>query len=116
MSKWKDMSPFQFNKLVVTRFRARWHKRLMKTKSPSAIRVFFPICFVAFLVSSDAICQEKNTSEWHARSLPFRVLNATNSGSSLWVCGTDEAVAVSTDAGEHWQVRPTAPDGAALLN
>jgi Photosynthesis system II assembly factor YCF48 len=87
----------------------------MKVKSLSVVRVFLSICFVTLFVSS-AICQDKSESDWHARSVPFRVLNTTNSGSSLWVCGTDEAVAVSTDAGEHWQVKHTTPDGAVLLN
>lgn len=87
----------------------------MKVRSLSIVGVFLLISFVAFFVSR-AICQDKSESDWHARSVPFRVLNATSSGSSLWVCGTDEAVAVSSDAGEHWQVKHTTPDGAVLLN
>jgi hypothetical protein len=34
----------------------------------------------------------------------------------LWICGIDESVAVSSDAGEHWQVKHETTNGGVLLN
>ncbi len=53
---------------------------------------------------------------WQPSNLPFRVLNVASDGSSLWACGADEAIAVSTDGGTHWQLRHQAPDGNLLLS
>ena len=33
----------------------------------------------------------------------------------MWICGTDESIATSSD-GEHWQVKHSKVDGAVLLN
>jgi hypothetical protein len=41
--------------------------------------------------------QEKSISAWNALDFQFRVLNTTASSGSLWICGTDEAIAVSSD-------------------
>jgi len=60
--------------------------------------------------------ESKSISEWHAQNLPFRVLNTTSTGTSLWVCGTDEGIAMSSDDGGHWQVKHQTVDGAVLLN
>src|SRR5438132_5809363 len=85
-------------------------------KSNRRLRSLLPlICFVQ-LFGSAAFCQDKAAPEWQARDLTFRALNATGNSSSIWVCGTDETVAVSNDAGEHWQVKHSKPDGAVLLN
>jgi hypothetical protein len=85
----------------------------MKSKGlcPLLFLISFAACFV-----SDAISQVNGTPEWQARGFSFRVLDATSNGSLLWVCGTDETVAVSTDAGEHWQVKHAKQGGAVLLN
>ena len=60
--------------------------------------------------------QEKSVSAWNAHDFQFRVLNTTASSGSLWICGTDEAIAVSSDDGQHWDVKHYAPDGNSLLN
>lgn len=60
--------------------------------------------------------QEKPVSAWNAHDLQFRVLNITANFGSLWICGTDEAVAVSSDDGQNWDVKHRTPDGNLLLN
>jgi hypothetical protein len=53
---------------------------------------------------------------WRTINLPFRPLNITSRGSMLWVCGTDESIAVTSDGGAHWQVKHQTNDGNLLLN
>jgi len=60
--------------------------------------------------------QEKPVSAWNAHDFEFRVLNTTASSGSLWICGTDEAIAVSSDDGQNWDVKHRTPDGNSLLN
>src|ERR1700751_1069824 len=60
--------------------------------------------------------QEKPVSAWSAHDFQFRVLNTTASSGSLWICGTDEAIAVSSDDGQKWEVKHRTPDGNSLLN
>jgi len=43
--------------------------------------------------------QEQTSPDWHSYDLPFRVLNITSTGQLLWICGTDETIAVSSDNG-----------------
>jgi photosystem II stability/assembly factor-like uncharacterized protein len=84
----------------------------------SDIRSLVPFV-VLFLLPSLTIAgagQEKPGSAWIAHDFQFRVLNTTSSSGSLWICGTDEAIAVSSDDGRNWDVRHHAPDGNSLLN
>jgi Photosynthesis system II assembly factor YCF48 len=69
-----------------------------------------------FVVLVTAVGEDKTPSEWHTSDLPFRVLNAISAGSSFWVCGTDESVAVSSDGGQHWTIKHKMNDGGVLLN
>src|SRR5277367_4067206 len=55
-------------------------------------------------------------SDWRPVDLSFRPLNITNSGSSLWTCGTDEGIAVSSDSGSHCQIKHRTTDSNLLLN
>jgi hypothetical protein len=43
------------------------------------------------------------------------VLGVASSGTSLWTCGTDEAIAASTDGGAHWQLKHQTLGGNLLL-
>jgi hypothetical protein len=60
--------------------------------------------------------QEKPVSAWKAHDLQFRVLNTTASSGSMWICGTDEAIALSSDDGQNWDVKHSTTDGNLLLN
>jgi len=74
------------------------------------------ICLAILLANVSAIGQEQRSSDWESHDLPFRVLNLTSDGHSLWTCGADEGVAVSADNGVHWQVKHQTADGGLLLN
>jgi len=86
----------------------------MRKKTVAPILLVLLIQSAIFAVG--AASEDMTASDWQPRNFPFRVLNTTSVGASLWTCGTDESVAVSTDAGEHWQVKHETPDGAVLLN
>lgn len=85
----------------------------MKTKSIASF-ISLSLCLVHF--SSAFGFSENLVSDWHTVDLPFRPLNVASNGSLLWACGTDEAIAVSSDAGAHWQVKHQTTDGNLLLN
>ncbi|HXA00243.1 MAG TPA: YCF48-related protein [Candidatus Dormibacteraeota bacterium] len=52
---------------------------------------------------------------WKKISLPHRPMDITNSGKTLWVCGTDEMIATSKDDGLTWQVKHESLDGEVLV-
>jgi hypothetical protein len=80
------------------------------------VRVVFLIYFATLFSAAGNASEDKLVFDWHPKTLPFRVLNITSVGSSLWVCGADETIAVSPDGGEHWQVKHKTADGPVLLN
>jgi hypothetical protein len=84
-------------------------KYVRKTLFPPRILL---ICLVACCVSG-SFAQSR---DWHRRDLPFKVLGITSNGSSLWACGPNEAIAVSSDDGASWQVKHQTSDGGLLLN
>lgn len=60
--------------------------------------------------------QEKSVSAWNASGLQFRVLNTTSNSGFMWICGTDETIAVSSDDGQNWSVKHSTLDGNSLVN
>ena len=79
----------------------------------SHIRRFVTFVALFFLLSwtITGAGQEKPVSAWSGHDFQFRVLNTTASSGSLWICGTDEAIAVSSDDGQNWEVKHRIPDG-----
>jgi Photosynthesis system II assembly factor YCF48 len=57
---------------------------------------------------------EQRPAEWHSVDFAFRVLDTTSAGNSLWICGTEETIAVSHDNGSHWQIKRNTPGGPSL--
>jgi hypothetical protein len=57
-----------------------------------------------------------NKAKWTRVNVPFRPLNITAVGNSLWACGTNETIAVSSDGGQTWAVRHQTRDGDVLLD
>jgi hypothetical protein len=93
-----------------------WFRRLnMKTKRFKQLTALL-VCLAAFISNRLAFGEERPSPAWHTSSVPFRVLAITSNGSSLWAGGTDEAIAVSSDFGAHWQLKHRTPDGNLLLN
>jgi hypothetical protein len=84
----------------------------------SAIRTLVPLVAPILLLSwaITSIGGDKPSSAWSAHNFQFHVLNTTAGSGSLWVCGTDEAIAMSSDDGKNWEVRHHTPDGNSLLN
>ncbi|MGB8655803.1 MAG: hypothetical protein WA737_12065 [Candidatus Acidiferrales bacterium] len=73
-------------------------------------------CVLILLPAPLIAGQDQVSSDWHGVDLPFRVLNVASAAQKLWVCGTDETIAVSSDNGAHWQVKHRIADGGLLLN
>src|SRR6266851_7971814 len=88
-------------------------------KSDSIIQTFLPVLACVLLLSlafTSAGSEEKPSPGWASQAFQFRVLNTTGNSGSLWVCGTDEAIAVSADDGRHWEVKHQTPDGNSVLS
>jgi len=88
----------------------------MKKKAAATARLLLPACVCVLLATTLAAGQEQLSPGWHSYDFSFRVLNITSTGHLLWVCGTDETIAVSSDNGTHWQVKHQTADGGLLLN
>lgn len=73
-------------------------------------------CLFIFAFAICATCEEKPEKNWHVSNLPFRAINITSNGSTLWACGSDESLAVSSDNGMTWNLKHHQPDGNLLLN
>ena len=86
----------------------------MKSDIRIVVRLIALSLFLSWTIASAG--QEKPVSAWDAHDFQFRVLNTTASSGSLWICGTDEAIAVSSDDGRNWDVKHHTPDGDSLLN
>jgi hypothetical protein len=85
-------------------------------KAACRLRLGVLVCFCLLSTSGVAAAQVETASDWHSYDFAFRVLNITSAGKLLWVCGTDESIAVSSDNGAHWQVKHQTIDGGLLLN
>lgn len=57
-----------------------------------------------------------NTTQWVGVALPFRPFNITALKDEMWVCGTNEMIAVSTDGGVNWRMQHQKSDGEILTN
>jgi photosystem II stability/assembly factor-like uncharacterized protein len=53
---------------------------------------------------------------WHAVDPGFPVQVLLGHDSAMWAAGSGESIAVSTDAGQHWQRKHQDPKGALLLS
>src|SRR5260370_18576364 len=88
----------------------------MKKKAAATARLLLPACVCVLLATTLAAGQEQLSPGWHSYDFSFRVLNITSTGHLLWVCGTDETIALSSDNGTHWQVKHQVAGGGLLLN
>jgi hypothetical protein len=77
---------------------------------PRASRFLVAVVFIGRLSA------QESPPGWQPHELPFRPLSITSAGQSLWVCGTDAAIAVSLDDGRNWKVVRQEVNGRVLLN
>ena len=89
---------------------------MTKQKTSTLILSIFLISSSVLLPLRMVVGQEKIKTEWHKYEVSFRVLNVASLGSSVWICGADEGVAVSSDGGQHWRTKHQTKDGSLLLN
>lgn len=85
-------------------------------RKKSTARLLLPICVCILLTTTLTLASGQEQPEWHNQGFSFRVLNTSSIGQLLWVCGTDETIAVSSDNGAHWQVKHQMMGGPLLLN
>jgi hypothetical protein len=83
----------------------------MKSDIRSLARLVAPVLLLSWAITSVG-----EGKPWNSHDFEFRVLNTTASSGSLWICGTEEAIAVSADDGQNWEVNHRAPNGNSLLN
>jgi hypothetical protein len=55
-----------------------------------------------------------NTTKWTGVDLPFRPFQITAAKDAMWVCGTNEMIAVSTDGGATWHMQHQKRNGEIL--
>lgn len=60
--------------------------------------------------------EQQRPASWGTYRLGFRVLSIASTGNLLWICGSDETIAVSADNGAHWQVKHSSQGGPSLMN
>jgi Photosynthesis system II assembly factor YCF48 len=87
---------------------------IMKSDIRSLTPLAAPVLLLLWTITG--VGEEKPSSAWNSHDFEFRVLNTTSSSGSLWICGTDEAIAVSADDGQNWEVKHRTPGGNSLLN
>ena len=78
-------------------------------------------CVIAIRETNAAPASDKrqptvNTGKWVGVALPFRPVRITAVKDAMWVCGTNEMIAVSKDGGVTWQMQHQKRDGEILTN
>jgi hypothetical protein len=78
-----------------------------------SFRTFQRLSFVAVLLFN---CAPSLASEWRTVELPTRPQNIIENNGILWVCGAEELIAASDDAGKTWTAKHSAKNGGLLLS
>jgi photosystem II stability/assembly factor-like uncharacterized protein len=83
----------------------------------SPLRLLFAfIVFFLYLACFAEGHSSAATNSWKVVEAPFRLLNITAQGATLWVCGVDETISSSADGGATWQTRHQNLDGEVLFD
>ena len=85
----------------------------MKTKSRFISTFFFIVAACAAIFAQRAQAAPPEGWQTVYPGFPARVL--LGRGTAIWAAGSGESIAVSTDAGQHWQCKHQDPKGALLL-
>jgi photosystem II stability/assembly factor-like uncharacterized protein len=85
------------------------------TRSPFRTLSLFIVFWLC--VSSLAADQSPTAANgWKVVASPFRPVNITAQGATIWVCGVDEMIVSSDDGGATWEIKHQNRDGEVLLN
>ncbi|MGA7831178.1 MAG: YCF48-related protein [Terracidiphilus sp.] len=85
----------------------------MNTKIRHTLR--FLLLSTAFAVISTQFAQAVPPDGWYAVDTGFATQVLLGHSTAMWAAGSGESIAVSTDAGQHWQRKHQDPKGALLL-
>lgn len=83
--------------------------------TPRGFIFFAAICLVACGAVSPSPAFGDTPAGWHRADPGFSVQVLLSHGAAMWAAGSEETIAVSTDAGEHWVRKHTNPNGSLLL-
>lgn len=78
--------------------------------------LFFAGCLFAAHVYCVGQSLTATNKTWSTVPTPFRPFNIAAASDILWVCGADEMIMVSRDAGATWELKHQNRDGEVLLN
>jgi photosystem II stability/assembly factor-like uncharacterized protein len=82
--------------------------------------LFHVLCVFAAVGVSLSSCAVGQASpaggNWKTVATPFRPVNVTALGGTIWVCGADEMIMSSGDGGKTWETKHQNPNGEILLN
>jgi hypothetical protein len=71
---------------------------------------------IAAFVAVSYCCEAADSPDgWHTADPGFPAQVLLGRGTAMWAAGSGESIAVSTDAGQHWQRKHQDPKGALLL-
>jgi photosystem II stability/assembly factor-like uncharacterized protein len=78
----------------------------------NTVFLFVAICYSSFASDQNIPV----AASWTTVSTPFRAVNITANGDTLWACGADEMIITSKDGGVTWETKHQNRDGEVLLN
>ena len=93
--------------------RVDWFSTAMKTKFRFILGIVLSTAaFTAVFCRAEVATTPDG---WHKVDPGFPVQVLLGRGTAMWAAGSGESIAVSTDAGQHWQRKHQDPKGALLL-
>jgi len=99
--------------LVPVQIPCRLIANAMKTNSCPMLSI---VLFVAAAIAANpAQAADTPPDGWQAVDPGFPAQVLLGRGTAIWAAGSGESIAVSTDAGQHWQRKHQDPKGALLL-
>jgi photosystem II stability/assembly factor-like uncharacterized protein len=85
-----------------------------RMRSPFRLLCVFGVFWLC--ISSFAGDQNPTSNNWNVVASPFRPVNITAQGATIWVCGADEMILSSKDGGATWEIKHQNRDGEVLLD
>jgi photosystem II stability/assembly factor-like uncharacterized protein len=83
-------------------------------KPPFRLLCVFTIVWLCVLCFAGD--QPPTATNWNVVASPFRPVNITAQGATIWVCGMDEMILSSKHGGTTWETKHQNPDGEILVD